>query len=239
MKVIVDSTEYRAWHEVGHATICLHLGGDVEFIELLTDDARGHARARCIDTPEIERSVACGGFAAEFYLLDKGLAERARGDDRDLSQIVFHNAFFDRGAFWGREVGPNDEFSRSEDEQFMQHAISHVAPIFDQYFPGMQAVVRELCEARVIEGRRLKALLRPTAREREHGPLGRATNPYRWSVGSRTDQHGIGRNLEAARPSTTFRRSAFSAACRSTQSVRIAPAPRTTPPAATHLSGRR
>ena len=160
MKVIVDSDEYRGWHEVGHATVCLHLGGDVECIEFLDGDSRGHARARCIVLPEIEKSVACGGFAAEFYLLNKGLAERAPNDGRDISQIVFHNAFFDRGDFWDRRVGPDDEFSRAEDEQFMQHAISRVAPIFDQYLPAMQTVVRELCEFRRIEGSRLKALLR-------------------------------------------------------------------------------
>jgi hypothetical protein len=163
MKVIVDSDEYRCWHEVGHATVCLHLGGDVECIEFLDGDARGHARARCIVFPEIEKSVACGGFAAEFYLLNKGLAERGPDDDRDISRIVFHNAFFDRGDFWSRRVGPGDEFSRAEDEQFMHHAISRVAPIFDQYLPGMQAVVHELLAARRIEGHRLKALLFQTA----------------------------------------------------------------------------
>lgn len=164
MTIIVDSTEYRAWHEVGHATICLHLGGDVECIEFLHDDARGHARARCIVLPEIEKSVACGGFAAEFYLLNLGLAERAPDDHRDISQIVFHNAFFDRGDFWGRRVGPEDVFSQAEDQQFMQYAILRVAPVFDHYFPAMQAVVHELCQARKIDGGRLRPLLRPRTR---------------------------------------------------------------------------
>jgi hypothetical protein len=72
MKIIVDSDEYKCWHEVGHATVCLHLGGDVDFIEFLDGDARGSARTRCDDIPGTERSVACGGFAAEVYLLKKG-----------------------------------------------------------------------------------------------------------------------------------------------------------------------
>lgn len=55
MKIRVDSDEYKCWHEVGHATVCLHLGGDVDFIEFLVGDARGHARARCVVIPEIER----------------------------------------------------------------------------------------------------------------------------------------------------------------------------------------
>jgi hypothetical protein len=45
MKILIDSVEYKCWHEVGHATVCLHLGGDVDFIEFLESDTRGHARA--------------------------------------------------------------------------------------------------------------------------------------------------------------------------------------------------
>jgi hypothetical protein len=160
MKIIVDSVEYKCWHEVGHAAICLHLGGDVDFIEFLEDDARGHARARCVVTPEIEKSVACGGFSAEFFILNKGFAEKSPDDERDISRIVFHNATGDREDFWGRRLGKDEFFSETEDREFMNHAISSVAPVFDQYFSGMQAVVRELCDARRVEGRRVKELLR-------------------------------------------------------------------------------
>lgn len=160
MKIRVDSDEYKCWHEVGHATVCLHLGGDVNLIEFLDGDARGHARARCVVTSEIEKSVACGGFAAEFYLLDKGYAERGHDDERDISQIVFHNATGDREDFWERKLGRDEAFTKAEDETFMNHAIYSVAPIFNQYFSGMQALVRELCATRRIEGTRVKELLR-------------------------------------------------------------------------------
>ena len=161
MKIRVDSVEYKCWHEVGHATVCLHLGGDVDFIEFLDGDPRGHARTRCVVTSsEIERTVACGGFAAEFYLLNNGYAERGRDDERDISQIVFHNATGDREDFWGRELGRDETFTKAEDEAFMRHAIESVAPIFDQYFSGMRELVRELCGARRVEGRRVKQLLR-------------------------------------------------------------------------------
>ena len=160
MKIRVDSVEYKCWHEVGHAAICLHQGGDIDFIEFLDGDARGYARARCVVTPEIEKDVACGGFAAEFYLLDKGYAERGPEDERDISQIVFHNATGDREEFWGRKLGRNEAFTKAEDEGFMKHAIYSVVPIFGQYFSGMQALVRELCEAKRVEGRRVKELLR-------------------------------------------------------------------------------
>lgn len=161
MKILVDSAEYKCWHEIGHATVCLHLGGDVDFIEFLEGDARGHARTRCVVLPEMERSVACGGFAAEFYLLDKGYAEKDRDDDRDISRIVFHNATGDREDFWRRKLGRDDTFSKAEDEEFMHHAIGFVAPIFNQYFSGMQQLAHELCGARRIDGRRVRELLRP------------------------------------------------------------------------------
>ncbi len=162
MKIRVDSDEYKCWHEVGHATVCLHLGGDVDLIEFLDGDARGHARTSCVVTPEIERSVACGGFAAEFYLLDKGYAEKGRDDERDISRIVFHNATGDREDFWGRKLGRDEIFSKAEDEAFMHHAIRSVAPIFDLYFLGMRALVRELFETRRVEGSRLRELLVPS-----------------------------------------------------------------------------
>ncbi|MBS1994687.1 MAG: hypothetical protein JSS86_00195 [Cyanobacteria bacterium SZAS LIN-2] len=165
MTIRVDSVEYKCWHEVGHATVCLHLGGGVDFIELLDGDARGHARARCVVTTEIAKTVACSGFAAEFYLLNNGYAERGRDDERDISQIVFHNATSDREDFWGRKIGRDEAFTEAEDREFMNHAIgSHglggVVPIFKQYHSGMQLLVRELCEARRVEGTRVAELLR-------------------------------------------------------------------------------
>jgi hypothetical protein len=160
MKIRVDSVEYKAWHEVGHATVCLHLGGEVELIEFLYDDARGHARASCIVTPEIEKTVACAGFAAEFYLLKNGLAELAHDDERDINQIVFHNATSDREDFWGRKLCIGEAFSASEDEEFMRQAIDNVVPLFCQYLSGMNKLVRELCDERRVLGMRVKTLIR-------------------------------------------------------------------------------
>lgn len=160
MKIRVDSVEYRSWHEVGDATVCLHLGGDVHFIEFLDGDSRGYARARCVVTSGIERSVACGGFAAEFFLLDRGYAEQGSDDERNISQVVFHNATSDREDFWGRKLGRDEVFTEAEDREFMNHALGSVVPIFNQYFSGMEAVVRELRDARRVEGRRVKEILR-------------------------------------------------------------------------------
>jgi hypothetical protein len=165
MKIRVDSVEYQCWHEVGHATVCLYLGGDVYFIELLEGDARGHAMASCFVTPGNERSVACGGFAAEFYLLKYNHAEQGPDDERPINQVVFHNATHDREAFWGRTRGSDEAFTVEEDTEFRNHAIGPegdggVVPIFDQYFSKMQEVGRELRDTRRVDGRRVKELLR-------------------------------------------------------------------------------
>ncbi|MGP0083492.1 MAG: hypothetical protein ACLP0B_07680 [Steroidobacteraceae bacterium] len=165
MKIIVDSVEYKCWHEVGHATVCLHLGGDVECIEFLDGDARGYARARCVVSSGIERSVACGGFAAEVYLLNNGYAERAHDDKRVIDQIVLNNATTDCLDFWGRGIANYDGFTEDETRGFVTHAIGSdgnggVVPIFKQYFSGMQRLVRELHDARRVEGSRVKELLR-------------------------------------------------------------------------------
>jgi hypothetical protein len=166
MKIRVDSVEYKCWHEVGHATVCLHLGGDVECIEFLDGDARGHARTRCCDIPpEIERSVACGGFAAEVYLLKNGYAEQAPGDKRDIDRIPFDSAAIDCLDFLGRAVETYDGFTDAATREFVNHAIGSdgdggVVPIIAQHFSRMQELVRELCEARRVEAGRMKELLR-------------------------------------------------------------------------------
>lgn len=82
-----------------------------------------------------------------------------------ISQIVYHNATHDREDFWGRKLGREEVFAVAEDTEFMHHAIGSnghcgMIPVFNQYFSGMRELVRELCEARSIEGSRVKELLR-------------------------------------------------------------------------------
>ena len=161
MKITVNSDEFKAWHEVGHATVCLHLGGDVESIEFLERDARGFAVAHCCDVmPNMERSVACGGLAAEFYLLNGGYVDWS-GDVQEISAIVFSNAWSDRVDFAGRVVTQDNDLTEEEDKEFMRHATQVVAPIFDLYFSRMQNVVSELLVARKMNGARVKELLQP------------------------------------------------------------------------------
>lgn len=121
-------------------------------------------RARCVITPEIDSSVACGGFAAEFYLLNNGYAEQDRDDERNISQVVFHNATNDREDFWRRRLGKDEAFSEAEDREFMHHAIGPqghggMIPILNQHFSRMQELVHELRDDRRVEGRRIKELL--------------------------------------------------------------------------------
>lgn len=82
--------------------------------------------ARCVVTSEIERSVAFGGFAAEFFLLNNGHAQQRSDDDRDISQVVFHNATGDREEFGGRKLDASEAFTVEQDEAFMRHATKRV-----------------------------------------------------------------------------------------------------------------
>lgn len=164
MIIRTDSDEFKAWHEVGHATVCLHLGGDLEGIEFLEGDTRGFAVARgCVVMPDKERNVACGGFAAEFYLLRAGYVDAGDLNDpsavKIVSALVFSNAWRDRQAFAGRMVTKDNDFTKEEDEEFMRYATERVAPIFDLYFAKMQIVVSELLAERKIDGARVKELL--------------------------------------------------------------------------------
>lgn len=158
MKIGVNSDEFRAWHEVGHATVCLHLGGDLDGIRFLEGDARGFAVAHGCDVmPDMERSVACGGFAAEFCLLKADYVDWV--DEQEISVIVFGNAWRDRQEFAGRIVTQDNDFTVEEDKEFMHHAIQVVVPILKLHFARMQDVVNELLAARQIDGVRVKELL--------------------------------------------------------------------------------
>lgn len=162
--IIMDSDELKAWHEVGHATVCLHLGGDLDRIEFLEGNSQGFAVARgCYVMPDKERSVACGGFAAEFYLLRAGYIDGVDlNDPKDVAEVsarVFSNAWKDHQDFIGRTVKEDNDFTKEEKEEFMNYAITRVAPIFDLYFSKMKLVVSELLAARNIEGLRMRELL--------------------------------------------------------------------------------
>jgi hypothetical protein len=164
MLIRINSDEFKAWHEVGHATVCLHLGGDLKGIEFLEGDERGFAVARgCHVMPDTERSVACGGFAAEYYLLQGGYVDGINLNDRSVvakvSDHLFSNAWSDHQDFVGRTVTEDNDFTKEEKEEFMHYAIERVAPIFDQYFAKMQIVVSELLAGRKIDGARVKKLL--------------------------------------------------------------------------------
>lgn len=113
--------------------------------------------------PDEERSVACGGFAAEFYLLRAGYIGGLDLNDPSeverVSSLVFSNAWMDQQAFIGRMVTEDNDFTKEENEEFMNYAIKRVAPIFDLYFAEMQIVVSELLSKRKINGLRVKELL--------------------------------------------------------------------------------
>lgn len=162
--IIMDSDEYRAWHEVGHATICLHLGGDLERIEFLDNNSQGFAVTRgCYVTPETERNVACGGIAAEILLFQNGLIDGVDVNDPDivaeLSARIFSNAWKDNQDFIGRKVTENNDFTKEEKQEFMNFAIKHVLPVFHKYFERMQRVVRELLIFRSIDGSKVREIL--------------------------------------------------------------------------------
>ncbi len=126
----MDSDEFKAWHEVGYAIACLHLGGDLDGIEFLERDARGFAVAGgCEVMPDSEKSVACSWFAAEVYLLRGGYVDGVYLSDPSVNALirdrVFSNAWRDQQAFAGRTVTENDDFTKEENEspRFSKHLL--------------------------------------------------------------------------------------------------------------------
>ncbi|KKN92167.1 hypothetical protein LCGC14_0209800 [marine sediment metagenome] len=109
MNLEVNSLEYKCWHEIGHTVVCLHLGGTVEFVEIMGEEneGRGFARARCNTTPDIRPLVLCAGFATEYLLLRKGFL--AAIDEKEFTQLIFNNATIDREMY--HHVSDQHDFS--------------------------------------------------------------------------------------------------------------------------------
>ncbi len=70
--------------------------------------------------PDMELSVASGGFAAELYLLQAGYVDWV--DLQEISAIIFGNAWRDRQDFDGRTVIEDNDFAKNKNEEFMLHA---------------------------------------------------------------------------------------------------------------------
>lgn len=151
-KIDINSREYQCWHELGHAVVCLHLGGTVDLVEFLDDQphAQGEARARCNMNEEIRSDVLCGGFAAELFLLRNHFLPSI--SEREITQIIFINATKDREMYWRREFQPDEQFSREEDEVFMRQAAT-VSEIVRTYKRTIQTLVPALLEAGRLDGK--------------------------------------------------------------------------------------
>ena len=160
MNLEVNSLEYKCWHEIGHAVVCLHFGGTVEFVEIMGEESggRGFARARCNTTPTIRPLVLCAGFATEYVLSRKGLL--AEIDEREFTQLVFKNATIDREMY--HDVSDQHDFSESEDREFMNLAVNKVAPIITSHLGNMRKIVEILCSEGRIEGSQIADLLSAT-----------------------------------------------------------------------------
>ena len=160
MNLEVNSLEYKCWHEIGHAMVCLHLGGTVDFVEIMGEESggRGFARARCNTTPDIRPYVLCAGFATEYVLSRKGFL--AAIDEREFTQLVFKNSTIDREMYHG--VSQKHDFSESEDREFMDLAVNTVSPIIASHLGKMHEIVGILCSVGRIEGSQIAALLSGT-----------------------------------------------------------------------------
>ena len=154
----VNSSTYECWHEMGHAFVCIALGGDVEFVETLENHNTGRARARCVTNQYIRQRVACGGFAAEFVLLRDG--DLGPQDEREITQILFRNATIDREMYHSLDSG--SEFSEVQDREFMSCAINDVAPIIRRYKSEISEAVEELERTGRVDGDRIKGIMNGT-----------------------------------------------------------------------------
>lgn len=156
MHIILNSEEYQAWHEIGHATVCILKGGDVELVEFIEDSTHfASARASCYVTDDIRKYIACGGFATECLLLQENLLGYV--DSSVFTKSIFENSSLDKCSFF--KVTKGSQFSREETKEFMDFATNNVLPLIKDYVDKMRSIVALLIETRKVDGAIIKSIL--------------------------------------------------------------------------------
>lgn len=156
MMIDINGREYQCWRELGYAIACLSWGGEVQFVQLLSEGhSVGLAFARCAPTVYGRPMALCGGFAMEFALLRSG--RLAVVDEREMTQVLFRNATIDRVMYWRKP--PGAVFSEDEDQEFMTLATNVVAPVLIRFLPLVQILVDQLLETQKVSGEKIKEVL--------------------------------------------------------------------------------
>lgn len=149
MQIDINSREYECWHEAGHAVICLLNGGRVKFMEIIKDeDHFGAARARCETTNYTRKKIACGGFAAEYYLYKSSMLKVS---ESEFVKTALGNAFPDKVGFFGSDYEqPNGCWPANMDIEFRDYAIHNIAPLIDENFELVKELAFTLLKKEII-----------------------------------------------------------------------------------------
>jgi hypothetical protein len=130
--ITVNSLEYAAVHEGGHAAAAIVKGAIVVEMELYPDPVRNSGRTRVCRNEDQARFIALGGFAAEYLLFRANRLVGAGGlpisSDKEFIDIAFRNAADDYQSFWINHAGSADSKTTGipeveMDRQFMKFAI--------------------------------------------------------------------------------------------------------------------
>lgn len=149
MQITINNRKYECWHEAGHATICLLNGLTVELMEIIKDENHfGRARARCETTDNTRPFIACGGFAAEYYLY---ISNALGVSEKKFIQTSLVNAFPDKMKFFGTDYEQNNGcWPQEMDILFRDFAISNVAPLIKNNSELVKELANTLFEKEYI-----------------------------------------------------------------------------------------
>jgi hypothetical protein len=154
---------YVCLHEAGHAAATYHVGGSVEFIELIYAEGKTEGMTRAHRPPEGARTIAAAGFAAECVLFR---ANRLTTEDgTPLSQKAFidgsmNNASKDKVSFFGKNyIQPDGTWPEHMDVEFMNFAIGQVQPLLRATFPRLEDLAAALGSTGRVEQEQIERIL--------------------------------------------------------------------------------
>lgn len=162
-------------HEAGHAVATYNWGGHVNLIEIPTEPGEYEGRTSAYRPPAAQRFIACGGFAVEYLLFDSGRLTTSDGaplTQKEFVKPALVNAWKDKQSFFGGDFeGEDGCWPEHYDREFMEFAVTIVAPRLRRRFDEIEAIAQALKTKRLLVRADIEALLSPYAVPETDGSL--------------------------------------------------------------------
>lgn len=167
--IVLNSYEYICWHEAGHVIAAYEIGATVEKVVVTKNHisdtteaivAKGGECKTSVDYSKIADSnldkklyVACGGWAAEYFLYRHGLIlnlEKTRKTEKKFIDESNNNCSKDKIEYAGADYSINGRWPEDFDDTFMDFGIKVVYPILTKNEAKLRSLWQEILQKQTL-----------------------------------------------------------------------------------------